>query len=165
MTGRGRDDVFAAVGFNPQQDPPGEPLHVIVRIDGGADDDTIRAAFDLAGRRDVTLRAELLGGRGHDDLGLALAGLSDPEDFTALIDGRRPRSGRHHCNVPGRPDPQHRRALTDRMSDAAPGLRTRTVTFLVSQPREECHELPSHRGRAGPSSSSVVTSRFGPSPS
>jgi hypothetical protein len=87
LTGNGVDDVFAAVAFNPQPDPPGEPFSVLVRIDAGADDDMVRAAFDLAGRRCVTLRAELLGGKGHDDLGLLLAGIGNPNEFTALIDG------------------------------------------------------------------------------
>jgi hypothetical protein len=87
LTGPGRDDVFAAVAFNPQPDPPGEPFNVLVKIDTGVDDDIVRASFNLAGRRGVILRTELFSGRGNDDLRIALTGISDPDDFTALIDG------------------------------------------------------------------------------
>jgi hypothetical protein len=31
--------------------------------------------------------AEVFGGHGEDELGLSLVGLSDPEDFEAVVDG------------------------------------------------------------------------------
>jgi hypothetical protein len=86
-TGGGNDSVLARVGFNPQPDPPGSPLHLSLVIDAGADDDDVDVTIDLGGIRGIGLDARVLGREGDDRLALQVSGIGDPNEVQALVDG------------------------------------------------------------------------------
>jgi len=61
----------------------------VFRISGGKGNDHIRSNFDVAVIGDPELRVEALGGRGRDNLGLAIRGVDDRDRLFALLDGGR----------------------------------------------------------------------------
>lgn len=86
-TGGGNDSVLARVGFNPQPDPPGSPLHMSFVVDAGADNDDVDVQIGLGGVPGIGVDARVLGREGDDQLGLQISGIGSRNDVHALVDG------------------------------------------------------------------------------
>ncbi len=84
--GSGIDDITTIFGFNPQPDPPGQPLDVVVQIDAGSEADVVRAALDLGGKQNARLQAAVLGAGGDDDVALELSGIGNLDAVEARVD-------------------------------------------------------------------------------
>jgi hypothetical protein len=87
--GNGDDTIQARVGFNPQPDPPGEPLSRALQltVDGSNGNDQIDVQVDAANQRLASASISCMGGRGDDDLTLAARGFEDANDLVARVDG------------------------------------------------------------------------------
>jgi uncharacterized delta-60 repeat protein len=91
--GAGDDDIRVIFGVSdpnqlgalPPAIGPGGSVQVL--LDGGDGDDTIRADLWLDPRSTGPVAAQVLGGRGNDDLTLNIYGVLDPDWLSALIDG------------------------------------------------------------------------------